>query len=52
MDAPARDHEDLLALLAAGVEDCAIMLLDADGHVRTWNERAPRLPGSRSTASS
>jgi PAS domain S-box-containing protein len=47
MDAPARDHEDLLGLLAAGVEDCAIMLLDTEGHVRTWNERAPRLQGSR-----
>jgi diguanylate cyclase (GGDEF)-like protein/PAS domain S-box-containing protein len=47
MDAPARDHEDLLALLGAGVEDSAIMLLDADGHVRTWNERAPQLEGYR-----
>jgi diguanylate cyclase (GGDEF)-like protein/PAS domain S-box-containing protein len=40
--------EDLLALLVADVEDYAILALDLDGNVVTWNAGAERTKGYRS----
>src|ERR1700722_1761655 len=44
------DHgaEDLLALLVADVQDYAILALDLDGNVVTWNLGAERTKGYRS----
>jgi diguanylate cyclase (GGDEF)-like protein/PAS domain S-box-containing protein len=46
----AIDHgaEDLLALLVADVQDYAILALDLDGNVVTWNLGAERTKGYRS----
>jgi PAS domain S-box-containing protein len=40
-------NDDLLDMLVADVEDYAILLLDADGNVATWNTGAQRLKGYR-----
>jgi PAS domain S-box-containing protein len=40
--AEAQEH---FRLLVAGVEDYAIFLLDADGHVMSWNAGAERIKG-------
>jgi diguanylate cyclase (GGDEF)-like protein/PAS domain S-box-containing protein len=40
--------EDLLALLVADVQDYAILALDVDGNVVTWNAGAERTKGYRS----
>ncbi|HVD77717.1 MAG TPA: PAS domain S-box protein, partial [Vicinamibacteria bacterium] len=42
--AEAQEH---FRLLVAGVEDYAIFLLDADGHVISWNAGAERIKGYR-----
>jgi len=41
-------HEDLVALLVADVEDYAILVLDVNGNVVTWNAGAERINGYRS----
>lgn len=41
----ARRSEERLRLLVEGVEDYAIVLLDADGRIRSWNTGARRLLG-------
>jgi diguanylate cyclase (GGDEF)-like protein/PAS domain S-box-containing protein len=41
-------REDLLALLVADVQDYAILALDLDGNVVTWNAGAERTKGYRS----
>lgn len=38
----------MLDLLVAGIEDYAIFILDANGHVATWNAGAERFKGYRS----
>lgn len=43
-DADPHDQEDL-ALFVGAVEDHASLLLDEDGHVRTWNRGAQLLLG-------
>jgi PAS domain S-box-containing protein len=40
-----RDSEQSYRLLLRGVRDYAIYMLDAEGHVRTWNEGARRIKG-------
>ncbi|MEA2156083.1 MAG: hypothetical protein QOE11_2223 [Solirubrobacteraceae bacterium] len=44
----ALDGEDLLGLFVEGVEDYAILTLDADGRVASWNAGAQRCKGYRS----
>lgn len=39
------EETELLALMAGVVSDYAIILLDASGHVRTWNTGAERIKG-------
>lgn len=41
-------HHELLGLLVEGVEDYAILMLDVDGRVATWNTGAQRFKGYRS----
>jgi PAS domain S-box-containing protein len=40
-------HEELFRLLVASVRDYAIFMLDAKGHVATWNLGAERIKGYR-----
>ena len=42
-----RTSEEQLRLLMGAVEDYAIFMLDADGHVLTWNAGAERINGYR-----
>jgi PAS domain S-box-containing protein len=42
----ARDSEERLRLMVEGVEDYAIVLLDLDGRIRSWNTGARRLVGT------
>jgi PAS domain S-box-containing protein len=42
-----RESEEQFAQLVAGVRDYAVFLLDAHGHVRTWNAGAERIKGYR-----
>jgi diguanylate cyclase (GGDEF)-like protein/PAS domain S-box-containing protein len=42
-----RDRDDLLGLLVEAVEDYAILMLDVDGRVVTWNAGAERVKGYR-----
>ena len=39
------DQPDLFRLLVESVRDYAIFLLDAQGHVRSWNAGAQRIKG-------
>ncbi|MGA9859598.1 MAG: diguanylate cyclase [Solirubrobacteraceae bacterium] len=49
VDAPLRDtafsSRGIVSLLVAEVQDCAIVMLDVDGHVATWNAGAQRFKG-------
>ncbi|MBD5656194.1 MAG: PAS domain S-box protein, partial [Candidatus Eremiobacteraeota bacterium] len=40
-------NDDLLRLLVAGVQEYAILLLDHEGNVATWNSGAQRIKGYR-----
>jgi PAS domain S-box-containing protein len=40
-----RLSEERFRLLVEGVQDCAIFMLDPEGHVATWNTGAERLKG-------
>jgi len=40
-----RDSEERLRLLVEGVKDYALIMLDVDGNVTSWNEGARRLKG-------
>ena len=40
-----RHQQDILTALVAGVEDYAILMLDPDGNVATWNAGARRFKG-------
>lgn len=42
-----RESEAYFAQLVAGVQDYAIFLLDATGHIRSWNAGAERIKGYR-----
>ena len=42
-----RESERQFALLQRGITDCAIYMLDASGHVSSWNIGAERLKGYR-----
>src|SRR5215211_6765464 len=39
------ESEEIFRLLVDGVRDYAIFMLDADGHVSTWNSGARRIKG-------
>lgn len=41
----ARTREETFARLLSGVRDCAIYLIDPDGHVVSWNAGAERIKG-------
>lgn len=43
-----RETEERFRLLVQGVKDCAILMLDPEGKVLSWNEGAERLQGYRS----
>ena len=43
-----RESEEIFRLLVEGVEDYAIFMLDASGHVSTWNTGARRIKGYES----
>jgi PAS domain S-box-containing protein len=47
-EAILREAEERYRLLIEGVRDHAIYMLDAGGHVTTWNQGAERLKGYRS----
>jgi PAS domain S-box-containing protein len=40
-----RESEERFRLLVEGVKDYAIFMLDAGGHVSTWNSGARRIKG-------
>jgi PAS domain S-box-containing protein len=40
-----RESEERFRLLVEGVQDCAIFLLNPDGHVASWNRGAERIKG-------
>jgi PAS domain S-box-containing protein len=42
-----RQSEERLSLLVQGVKDYAILMLDPEGLVTTWNEGAERIKGYR-----
>lgn len=42
-----RESEERFRLLVEGVKDCAIFMLDPEGHVVTWNRGAERIKGYR-----
>jgi PAS domain S-box-containing protein len=42
-----RQSEEKLLLLVSGVKDYAILMLDTEGRVTTWNEGAERIKGYR-----
>jgi diguanylate cyclase (GGDEF)-like protein/PAS domain S-box-containing protein len=42
-----RESNENLRLLAQGVKDCAILRLDPQGNITTWNEGAERIKGYR-----
>src|SRR5512138_2810660 len=48
-DAPAPPHTDSreasFARLLGGIRDCAIYMLDPQGHVSSWNSGAERIKG-------
>lgn len=44
-EATSQRNQQLLQLLIDQVTDCAIYVLDAEGHVATWNSGAERLTG-------
>lgn len=46
-DDAASEREEQLRLLAEGVSDAAVILLDAEGRVASWNRGAERLKGYR-----
>src|SRR5437588_2567616 len=39
------EHQQLLQLLVKNLKDYAVFLLDAEGHVTTWNQGAERIKG-------
>ncbi len=41
----AKENEERFRLLVSGVQDFAIVRLDLDGHITTWNQGAERLFG-------
>jgi len=43
--ASAWKSEEMFRLLVSGVKNYAIVLIDTDGHVRSWNEGAERILG-------
>jgi PAS domain S-box-containing protein len=45
LDELLRQSEQNLSLMIHGVRDYAIYMLDAEGHVSTWNEGAQRIKG-------
>jgi PAS domain S-box-containing protein len=47
-DAAISQREELFRLLVQGVKDYAIMMLDPQGRILSWNEGAERLQGYRS----
>lgn len=46
-DTARGDNEETLEFLVNAVEDCAIFMLDPEGHVATWNSGAARIGGWR-----
>jgi PAS domain S-box-containing protein len=42
-----RQSEERFRLLVSGVEDCAILMLDREGYVISWNAGAERIKGYR-----
>jgi PAS domain S-box-containing protein len=42
------ETEERLRLIVAGVEDYAILMLDPEGHIATWNRGAEQIKGYRS----
>jgi diguanylate cyclase (GGDEF)-like protein/PAS domain S-box-containing protein len=42
-----RSSEEKLTLLVSGVKDYAILMLDSEGRITTWNEGAQRIKGYR-----
>lgn len=47
VDTPSGQHEETLKSLVNAVEDCAIVMLDHEGRVATWNSGAARILGWR-----
>ena len=47
--AKTRETEEKLALLVARVRDYAILMLDPDGNITTWNEGAERIKGYKAS---
>jgi PAS domain S-box-containing protein len=45
--APARHQDEQFRQLVLGVKDYAIFMLDADGHISSWNAGAERIKGYR-----
>ena len=46
-DSSAQDGDEKFRLLVSGVKDYAILMLDPDGKITTWNEGAQRIKGYR-----
>jgi len=46
--AALRESEERLGLFVDGTKDCALFMLDPNGHITTWNEGARRLKGYES----
>jgi PAS domain S-box-containing protein len=44
-DSSVRDSESRFRLMVSSVKDYAMLMLDVDGHVASWNEGAQRLKG-------
>jgi len=45
MEEALRESDEKLRLLVGGVQEYAILMLDLEGRVTTWNEGAERIKG-------
>lgn len=48
-EAALRETEERFRLLVAGVRDYAVIMLDPQGHIMSWNEGAERIKGYRAS---